>query len=70
MNGMNNYGNLFADELTQWFLDAEFIQSQCQMTIDYKYAPYGTNIFIYLMLMIVSIGIYMKLLENGLQTLQ
>ena len=65
MYGMTNYGNLFADELTYLLLEAGFIQSQCQMSIYYNYAPYGKNMF-YLMLMIVSIGIILKLLENGL----
>ena len=39
MYGMNNSGNLFADELTEWLLEAGFIQSQYQMSIYYKYAP-------------------------------
>ena len=34
MYGTTNYGKLFADELTEGF-----IQSQCQMSIYYKYAP-------------------------------
>ena len=41
MYGMTNSGKLFADELTEWLLEAGFIQSQCQMSIYYKYAPYG-----------------------------
>ena len=36
------------------------------MYIYYKYAPYVKNIVFYLMMMIVSIGIHLKLLENGL----
>ena len=43
MYGMTNSGNLFSDELTEWLLEAGFIQSQCQMSIYYKYAPYGTK---------------------------
>ena len=43
MYGMTNSGNLFADELTEWLLEAGFIQYQCQMSIYYKYAPYGLN---------------------------
>ena len=39
MYGMTNSGNLFTDELTEWLLEAGFIQSQCQMYIYYKYAP-------------------------------
>ena len=29
MYGMTNYWKLFADELTEWLLEAGFIQSQC-----------------------------------------
>ena len=43
MYGMTNSGNLFAGELTEWLLEAGFIQSQCQMSIYYKYAPDGTK---------------------------
>ena len=39
MYGMTNSGKLFADELTEWLLEAGFIQSQCHMSIYYKYAP-------------------------------
>ena len=46
MYGMTNSGKLFADELTEWLLEAGFIQSQCQMSIYYKYAPYGSKIFV------------------------
>ena len=46
MFGMINSGNLFADELTEWLLEAGFIQSQCQMSIYYKYMPYGTQIVV------------------------
>ena len=43
MYGMNNYGKLFSDELTECLLEAGFIQSQCQMYIYYKYVPDGTK---------------------------
>ena len=66
MYGMTNYGKLFADELTEWSLEEVFIQSQYHMSIYYKYAPYGYIFLYYLMLMTVSIGIQMKLPENGL----
>ena len=46
MYGMNNYGKLFADDFTEWFLEAGFFQSQCHMSIYYKYAPYVTNIVV------------------------
>ena len=66
MDGITNSGNLIADELTEWLLEAGFMQSQCQMSIYYKYAPIGTQKLYYLMLMILSIGKLLKLLENGL----
>ena len=37
---------LFSDELTEWLLESGFIQSQCQMSIYYKYAPDGTKIVV------------------------
>ena len=43
---MTNSGKLFSDELTEWLLEEGFIQSQCQMSICYKYAPYGTKIVV------------------------
>ena len=46
MYGMTNSGKFFADKLTEWFLEAGFIQSKCQMSIYYKYAPYGSKIVV------------------------
>ena len=43
---MTNSVNLFADELIEWLIEAGFIQSQCKMSIYYKYAPYGTKIVV------------------------
>ena len=43
---MTNYGMLFADKLTEWLLEAGFIQLQCQMSIYYKYAPDGSKIVV------------------------
>ena len=43
---MTNYGKLFFDELIEWLHEEGFIQSQCQMFIYYKYAPYGTRIVV------------------------
>ena len=68
MYGMTNSGKLFSDELTEWLVEEGFIQSQFQMSIYYKYAPGGSKIVVLLMLMIVSIGIQMKILESGLLT--
>ena len=39
MYGMTNSGKLSSDELTEFLLEAGFIQSQCQMSIYYNYAP-------------------------------
>ena len=41
MYGITNANKLFADELTEWLLEAGFIQSQFQMPIYYKYAQDG-----------------------------
>ena len=46
MYGMNNSGKLFADELTEWLLEAGFIQSQCHMSIYYKYTPGGSKMVV------------------------
>ena len=37
---MTNSGKMFADDLTEWLIEEGFVQSQCQMSIYYKYAPY------------------------------
>ena len=46
MYGMTNSGKLFADDLTEWLLDAGLIKPRCQMSIYCKYAPYGTICFV------------------------
>ena len=46
MYGMTNSGKLFADDLTEQLLESVFIQSQCQMSIYYKYAPYISKIVV------------------------
>ena len=46
MYGMTNSGKLFSDELTEWLIKEGFVQSQCQMSIYYKYAPDVSNIFV------------------------
>ena len=35
---------MFVDELTEWLLEAGFMQSQCQMYIYYNYTPDGSKI--------------------------
>ena len=66
---MTRSGKLFDYDLTEWFIEAGFIQYRLQMYIYYEYAPYGTISLFYIMLMIVSIDIHLELLENGLWTL-
>ena len=66
---MTNSGKLIDDELTELLIEAGFIQSQCKMFIYYKYELYGSKLLSYLMLMIVSIGMQIKILENGLLVL-
>ena len=66
MYGMTNSGGLFAYVLTEWLLEADFIQPQCQMSIYYKYAPDGSIFLSYLMLITVYIGIQRNILQNGL----
>ena len=63
---MTNSGDLFAGELSEWLLEAGFIQYQCKMSIYYKYALDGTKNVFNIMLMTVYIGILMKLLDNVL----
>ena len=46
MYGMTNSEKLFSDELTEWLLEAGFIQSQFQLSIYYKYAPDGSKIVV------------------------
>ena len=43
---MTNSGKLCAGELTEWLIEEGFIQSQCQMSIYYKYAPDGSKIVV------------------------
>ena len=47
MYGMNNSGRLFSDELTNCFIDESwFKQLQCQISIYYNYAPYGSKLVV------------------------
>ena len=46
MYGMTNSGKLFSNELVEWLLEAVFIQSQFQMSINYKYEPDGSKIVV------------------------
>ena len=46
MYDMTNSVKLFADELTEWLLEAGFIKSQFQMYIYYDYATDGTKFLV------------------------
>ena len=46
MYGMTKSGKLFDDELTEWLHEVGFIQSQCQMSVYYKYVPDGSKIIV------------------------
>ena len=43
---MTKYGNVFAENLIEWLIEAGFIKSQYQMSIYYKYVPVGTKIVV------------------------
>ena len=44
---MTNSGKLFADEITNYLIyESGFNQSKYQMYVYYKYAPYGSNLFL------------------------
>ena len=43
---MTNSRKLFADDLTEWLLETGFIQSKCQMSIYYNYAPHILKTFV------------------------
>ena len=43
---MKKSGKLFANELTEWLLEAGFIQSQCHMSIYYKYSLYVSKMVV------------------------
>ena len=46
---MNISGKLFAYVLKERLLEAGFIQSQCQMSMYYKYAPDGSKIVVFIL---------------------
>ena len=43
---LTNSGNLFSGEFTEWLLESGFVQSKCQMSIYFKYAPDGLKTFV------------------------
>ena len=47
MYGITNSVNIFSDELTNWLIyESVLKQSQCQMSIYYKYAPDGSRLVV------------------------
>ena len=46
MYGMTNSGKLFSYDLTEWLPEVVLIESQCQISIYYKYAPDGSKIVV------------------------
>ena len=47
MYGITNSGKLFSDELTNWIIDkAGFNQSQCQISVYYKYTLDGYKLVV------------------------
>ena len=47
MYGMNNSENIFFDELTNWMIyEGGLKHPQCQMSIYYKYALYGSKLVV------------------------
>ena len=66
MYGITNFGKIFADDSTEWLLEAGLIQSPCKMSIFLNIHHTEQRLLFYLMLMTVSIGIILRLLENGL----
>ena len=47
MHGMTNSGKLFVDELINWLIDKAGVdQFKCQISVYYKYAPYGLKLVV------------------------
>ena len=66
MYGMTNSEKLFADELTEWLLEVGFINHIVRCLSIISMHQMDLKLLSYLMLMILSFGIQMKILENGL----
>ena len=47
MYGITNYVNIFSEDLTNWLIyESGLKQSQCQMSIYYRYTPYGSRLVV------------------------
>ena len=64
--GITNSGNFFADELTEWLLEAGLFNHNVRCLSIISIHPLNQKVLFYIMLIIASIGIQMKILENGL----
>ena len=67
MYGITNSGKLFSDELTEWLLEVGLLNLNISCLSIISMHQVEQKLLSYLMLMTVSIGILMKLLENGLR---
>ena len=70
MYGMTNYGKLFYDESTELLLEADLSNINVRCIYITSMHHMVQCFFFDLMLMIVSIGILLRLLENGLWIIQ
>ena len=66
MYGTTNSGNLIADELTEWLHEAFLCNHNVRCLYIIIMHQMDQKLLFYLMLMIVSIGMRIKILENGL----
>ena len=66
MYGMTNSGKLFADYLTEWLLEAGLSNLNDRYLSIIFMHEMDQKLFYYLILITVSIGIQMNILENGL----
>ena len=68
MYGMTNSGKLLADEMTEWIIEEGLCNHNVRCPSIISMHLMDPRLLFYLMLMIVSIGIQMKILGNGLLT--
>ena len=70
MYGMTNSGKLSADELIEWLINEAGFKNINTICLYITNTHHMELFLFYIMVIIVSIGIHMKLLENGLWKLQ
>ena len=69
MHGMTISGKLFADELTEWLLEAGLSNINVRYLYITSMNHMDQKLLSYVMLMTMSIGILLRLLEYGLWVL-